>query len=95
MPIIWTKDADADIFDIYNYISLDSEDYAGKLVEQIYFDTNYYLSIFSEIGRVGRVQDTREFLVRGTNYIVVYKIVGSKIYILGVRHGARLWPKIF
>jgi toxin ParE1/3/4 len=95
MEIIWTEDSDFDISQIFDYIFFESEQSAERVVNKIYADTNYYLDIFPEMGRVGRVQDTREFIVRGTNYIVVYKIENDIIYILSVRHGARLWPSYF
>jgi len=43
-------------------------------------------------GRTGRIGGTREAVVPGTAYIVVYQISVQRIEILGVWHGARRWP---
>ena len=44
------------------------------------------------IGRVGRVEGTRELVITRTPYIVGYRIVGDTVEILTVLHGARQWP---
>jgi toxin ParE1/3/4 len=54
-----------------------------------------YLGSFPEIGRVGRIKNTRELIIKYTDYIVAYEIKNNKIIILTVRHGKRLWPKFF
>jgi toxin ParE1/3/4 len=46
------------------------------------------------IGRQGRVGGTRELVVQGTPYIVVYR-VHDDVEILAVVHGARKWPESF
>jgi toxin ParE1/3/4 len=42
-------------------------------------------------GRPGRIPETRELVVAGTPYIVVYRI-GRSVELLRILHGARLWP---
>jgi toxin ParE1/3/4 len=44
------------------------------------------------IGRPGRVQGTRELVVTGTPYIVVYRVESAAVVILRVLHGAQRWP---
>ena len=44
------------------------------------------------IGRPGRVQGTREFVVTGTPFILVYQTEGTTIRILRVLHGHQQWP---
>jgi toxin ParE1/3/4 len=43
------------------------------------------------MGRPGRVQGTRERIITGTPYIVVYR-VRHEVEILRVLHGAMRWP---
>jgi toxin ParE1/3/4 len=52
------------------------------------------LGHFSERGRSGAVDGTREWVVRGLPYIIVYEITpeADELAILGVYHGARLRP---
>jgi toxin ParE1/3/4 len=44
------------------------------------------------IGRPGRIPATRELVVVGTPYIVVYRIEQSVVLVLRVLHGAQRWP---
>lgn len=47
------------------------------------------------IGRPGRVMDTRELVIAGTPYIVLYRVMGDVIVILRVLHEVRKWPDQF
>ncbi len=44
------------------------------------------------MAREGRVSGTRELLVVGTPYIVVYRIEAAAVVILRLLHGAQRWP---
>ena len=46
---------------------------------------------FPRSGRTGRMPETRELVVSGTAYIVVY-IVGDDVELVRVLHGAQQWP---
>jgi toxin ParE1/3/4 len=50
------------------------------------------LAGFPESGRPGRVPGTRELVVTGTPFIVVYRIEPRALVILRVLHGAQRWP---
>lgn len=50
------------------------------------------LTQFPESGRLGRLPRTRELVVQGTPYIVVYTLRGDLIFLLRVIHGAQQWP---
>jgi toxin ParE1/3/4 len=43
-------------------------------------------------GRPGRVRGTRELVVAGTPYVVVYRVELAAVVILRVLHGAQRWP---
>jgi len=47
------------------------------------------------LGRVGRVEGTRELVVDGTPYIVPYRQKGERIEILRIYHSARQWPETY
>ena len=49
---------------------------------------------YPESGRPGRVQGTRELVVTGTPFVVVYRIEPTAIVILRVLHGAQRWPPV-
>ena len=47
---------------------------------------------YPESARPGRVPGTRELVVTGTPYVVVYRVEPAAIVILRVLHGAQRWP---
>jgi toxin ParE1/3/4 len=51
------------------------------------------LADYPAMARSGRVAGTRELVVVGTPYIVVYRIEPSAVVILRVLHGAQRWPR--
>lgn len=51
-----------------------------------------HLANFPEIGPPGRIRGTRELVVTGTPYVVVYRIEATAVVILRVLHGAQDWP---
>jgi toxin ParE1/3/4 len=53
------------------------------------------LSLFSERGRKGRVEGTRELVIPGTPFLVAYRVRPDQIEILAILHGARRWPEAF
>lgn len=46
---------------------------------------------FPRSGRTGRMPETRELVIIGTAYIVVY-VVGDDVELVRVLHGAQKWP---
>lgn len=56
--------------------------------------TTDLLNGFPQAGRPGRIARTRELLVAGTPYLLVYKVRGSGVWILRVIHQAQRWPPL-
>ena len=50
------------------------------------------LERFPAIGREGALATTRELIVPGLPYIVVYRVAHDEIAIVGIYHGAQLRP---
>jgi len=48
--------------------------------------------MFPYRGRPGKRYGTREFVIPGLSYIVVYQIGGDVIHIARILHGAQKWP---
>ncbi len=93
--IIWTKEARDNLSGIKDYISIDSEYYALKIINLIYFSAQKLLK-FPEIGML--VYQTETFLVRRVlvkSYRILYIIKSEKIYIIAVYHQLRQLPKSF
>jgi toxin ParE1/3/4 len=51
------------------------------------------LAEFPLAGRIGRVKKTRELVISGTPYLLVYTIRTNELVIVRLLHGAQLWPK--
>jgi len=93
-PVIWTAPAKAQLAGLHTYISQDNPGAADGQLELI-ADAARNLANFPEIGREGRRQGTRELVIGGTPYIVVYRIRLASVRVLAVMHGARRWPRRF
>lgn len=50
------------------------------------------LADFPESAPPGRVAGTRELVVRGTPFVIVYRIEPTTVLILRILHASRRWP---
>jgi toxin ParE1/3/4 len=41
------------------------------------------------------VAGTRELVIRGTPFVVAYRVKKNEVWVLAVIHGARKWPDEF
>lgn len=86
----WAAAAVADLMAIVDYISDDNPDAAAALVDEIERKVAS-LPAHPKRCRAGRVEGTRELVVR-PNYIVVYAETAAKLTVLRVLHAAQMWP---
>ena len=86
----WKATAIADLLAIIDYIADDNPDAAQSLKDEIE-DKAARLPAHPQMYRAGRVDDTREMVVR-PNYIVVYAETPDLVTILRVLHAAQHWP---
>lgn len=91
MKIRWTIQAADDLESVYEFISEISLRSANELVDRILADIDN-LERFPQLGRAGRIENTRELVIPGTPFIVVYRMLHGVVEILGIFHGARKWP---
>jgi toxin ParE1/3/4 len=47
---------------------------------------------YPSMGRIGRVPLTRELIIGGTPWIVVYRVRADVVEIIRVLHAAQSWP---
>jgi toxin ParE1/3/4 len=92
LRIEWSELALADRDAIFDYIEADSPRAAVVMDDRIRRHVEQ-LRQFPESGRLGRIEGTRELVINHTPYIAAYQIIGNKVRILRVLHGARLWPE--
>lgn len=86
----WRRAARDDLLAIVDYIADDSPVAAQALKDDIEAKVAA-LPDHPKLYRAGRVEGTREMVVRG-NYLVIYAESKTAISILRVLHGAQQWP---
>ncbi|WGF87415.1 type II toxin-antitoxin system RelE/ParE family toxin [Marinivivus vitaminiproducens] len=92
MRIAWRTSARADMLDIAEYIDIDNPAAALAVVEDIHHQIAR-LTLYPKMGRAGRIEATRELVIRRTPFIAVYTIEPEAVVILRVLHGAQRWPR--
>ena len=88
MRLRWRLSAVSDLAAIRNFISESDPKAAGAVVDRVLRSVER-LESFPKSGRVGQISGTRELVVPGLPYIVVYTTDNTDISIIGVFHGAR------
>ena len=91
LQVRWTPSAAKDLREITRYIRRDNPDAARAVAKRLY-DEAECLNILPGRGRIGKVPGTRELIVPGLPYIVVYQVISTAVRILRIYHGARNWP---
>lgn len=92
MKLRWTRPALRDLGDIHAYIAEHNPVAALKVARQLRVQAEG-LTAHPHMGRLGRVDGTRELVVAGSAFIIAYRITAATIDILAIRHGARVWPE--
>ncbi|MBA4224492.1 type II toxin-antitoxin system RelE/ParE family toxin [Bosea sp. (in: a-proteobacteria)] len=91
MKLLWTRRALVEIDEIFAYVAADSPIAAERLA--LLIEAKALLLINQpNMGRPGRVDGTREFVVTGTPYILPYRVRDGRVEILAVLHASRQWP---
>lgn len=97
MQLKWTEAADNDLLIIETYISSDnSQDVALDVVLSIIDTTFLVLSDYPRAGRQGRVKHTRELIIDGLPFVVVYRerFAENCVEILRILHTSQQWPSL-
>ena len=92
MRIRWLKRTDLDLEEAFDWLAERNLVAAWEMLDRVRKRGNQDLAAHPEIGRPGRVRGTRELVVAGTHYVLVYRIQPQEIQILRVLHGAQKWP---
>ena len=92
MTIVWSPAAVKDLEHLRAYIEQHNPGAAAKVAETILRHVAG-LSDFPGQGRPGRVPHTRELIIRGTPFLVVYSVANETVQIVTVLHTARKWPQ--
>ncbi|HTX75389.1 MAG TPA: type II toxin-antitoxin system RelE/ParE family toxin [Terracidiphilus sp.] len=92
MKLRWSKRAIRRLASIHDYVAKDSPEAAARVAAAI-VEAALRLEEFPLMGRVGRIEGTRELVVSGLPYILPYRIVDDVIQIASVIHTSRKWPE--
>jgi addiction module RelE/StbE family toxin len=89
----WTRPALGDLKEAGIFIASDNPEAAERMAERVREAVEYLMEL-PNMGRPGRVSGTRELVVSGTPFIVVYRVAAPAVQILRVLHHARNWPTV-
>ena len=87
----WTPSALEDLDAAAVYIARDNPQAAVSMAGHV-LESVEYLASYPNLGRAGRVRGTRELVVSGTPFVVVYRVRLDIVQVLRVLHHARKWP---
>ena len=90
--VFWLQEALTDLRGIHAYIARDNPAAARRVIKKIRDDVDI-LKEHPGIGRAGRLEGTRELVIRQYPYIVAYRLANSEAHVLAVVHTSRLWPE--
>jgi toxin ParE1/3/4 len=95
MQLNWTELAVGDLDQVESYIAQEGSPLAAiDLVVRIIDVTEKVLLQHPDAGRFGRVVGTRELVISGASFVVVYRYLArlGQLQVLRVLHDAREWP---
>lgn len=91
MELRWTPSALQDLEEAGAYVMQDNPRAAVAMGKRV-LEAVEYLPSHPALGRPGRLRGTRELVVSGTPFIVIYRVRVDLVQVLRVLHHARKWP---
>jgi toxin ParE1/3/4 len=91
MRIRWTEGADGNLDQVEEYIAQDNPTAAVATVNKI-IEAAQMLAGYPAIGKRGRERGTRELVVAGLPYIIIYVVHGEELVVIRVLHTAMKYP---
>ena len=94
MRLTWNDDALEDLERIKDHIEENDPFAAARVVLRLH-DGIEQLAAFPNLGRIGRVPETRELIFSDLRYIAVYRVhvARDEVEILTLIHTARKYPQ--
>lgn len=87
MKLRFRQSALADVGALHDFIAKDNPRAAKRTVQRVQTSMDR-LKQFPRIGRQGAVAGTRELVVSGLPYIVIYEVTGEFIDVIAVFHAS-------
>jgi toxin ParE1/3/4 len=91
MKIILSPTAHRDIKSVYDYIVKQNTKPVAKKVLASVENMIDHLAEYSQLGKVGRIKNTRELTVPQLPFIIIYQIHADYIAIISIIHTSRKW----
>ncbi len=91
MKLKWTRRALNQLKQAQEYIAQDNPLAAQQVAQQI-ADSAKLLLRQPQMGRMGRVSGTREWVVNHTPYLLIYRVADNELQVLSVIHSKQRWP---
>ena len=91
MRIRWTEGANGNLDQVEEYIAQDNPPAAVATVNKI-IEAAQLLTDYPGIGKRGREHSTRELVVAGIPYIIIYAVLREELVILRVLHTSIKYP---
>ena len=88
VQVVWSPLALARLQEIRAFVALDKPEAAERLATRIVAVVEA-LRIHPYLGRVGPEPGTRELIIGGTPYSILYRVRGSRLVIFTVSHAAQ------
>ena len=92
MQVKWLRRALRNLEQAYNYIGQNNPEVAPEVILKIQSATSQ-LENYPFMGRLGRIEGTRELIISNTPYIVIYR-VKEQVEILRVLHTSKRYPEL-
>ena len=91
MKVVIRASAYDDLTKIVQWIAQDSPVNARSVATRILAAIEDRIALFPKMGRTGRVEGTREWVVAGLPYVIVYLAddAHDAVVVLGIFHGAQ------
>ena len=89
----WTLPAVQDMGSVLDFIAADDAEAAHRVAQAIRAASER-LDQFPQMGRSGAKADTRELVIPGLPYVLVYREHGLAVQILRLLHTRQKWPVV-
>ena len=92
MLVRWTQPAADDLTHICDYTLDQFGPTQARSTALTIYESAESLCALPNRGRPGRIRNTRELIVSGLPFLIIYRIREGSIEINRVLHGAQKWP---
>lgn len=92
MTIVWSPRAVEHLTHLRSYIARDNPKAANRIAGTL-LEAVECLAELANLGRPGRIAGTRELVVPGSAYVIVYRLRTDRVEVIAVFHVRQKWPK--